>query len=90
MMGATVVGYHYEGRFVPKDHLKLLEKYKVTTFCAPPTVWRLLFEDASAYKLSLRQVVSAGEPLNPEVIASWKSNPTGLIIRDGFGQTEIL
>ncbi|MFI5421307.1 MAG: AMP-binding protein, partial [Nitrososphaerales archaeon] len=59
-----------------------------TTFCAPPTVWRLLIlEDASAYKLSLRQVVSAGEPLNPEVIASWKST-TGLIIRDGFGQTE--
>src|SRR5436190_18017813 len=60
----------------------------VTTFCAPPTVWRMLIqEDLGAWKLPLREVVGAGEPLNPEVIeqvrAAW-----GLTIRDGYGQTE--
>jgi acetyl-CoA synthetase len=66
----------------------VLQRCKVTTFCAPPTVWRLLIqEDLAAYKLSLREVCGAGEPLNPEVINkvqdAWK-----LTIRDGYGQTE--
>src|SRR5579885_2955469 len=62
--------------------------HRVTTFCAPPTVWRMLIqEDLSAWKVGLREVVGAGEPLNPEVIeqvrAAW-----GLTVRDGYGQTE--
>jgi len=88
LMGATILGHHYAGRFLPKQQLELLEKYDVTTFCAPPTVWRtLILEDLSSYRFKLREVVSAGEPLNPEVIVSWKKS-TGLTLRDGYGQTE--
>jgi len=88
LMGATIFGHHYAGRFVAKEQLKLLEKYHVSTFCAPPTVWRtLILEDLSSYRFKLREVVSAGEPLNPEVIVSWKKS-TGLTLRDGYGQTE--
>jgi acetyl-CoA synthetase len=65
-----------------------MEKYGVTTFCAPPTVLRLMIqEDLSSYKLQIRQCVAAGEPLNPEIIEKWHQG-TGLIIRDGYGQTE--
>ena len=89
LMGATVLGHHYAGRFVAKEHLNLIERHHVTTFCAPPTVWRILIlEDIPAYRFKhLREVMSAGEPLNPEVIMAWKSS-TGLTIRDGYGQTE--
>jgi acyl-coenzyme A synthetase/AMP-(fatty) acid ligase len=87
-VGATTVGYHYLGRFVAREHLDVLQKNQVTTFCAPPTVWRMLIlEDLSRYNFKLREVVSAGEPLNPEVIVSWREK-TGLTIRDGYGQTE--
>ena len=84
---ATVLAYHYE-RFDPRALLAQLARCRVTTFCAPPTVWRMLIQhDLRAARLSLREVASAGEPLNPEVIeqvrAAW-----GLTIRDGFGQTE--
>ncbi|MGH2825761.1 MAG: acyl-CoA synthetase, partial [Actinomycetota bacterium] len=69
--------------------LRLIEKHAVTTFCAPPTVYRaLLLMDLGRYDWSqLRHCVSAGEPLNPEVIKVWKE-ATGLTIYDGFGQTE--
>ncbi len=68
--------------------LEQIQKHKITTLCAPPTVLRLLInEDLESYKFSLRQCVAAGEPLNPEVIEQWKSG-TGIVIRDGFGQTE--
>jgi acetyl-CoA synthetase len=75
-------------RFDAKKTLAALAQYEVTTLCAPPTVWRLLIlEDLAAYPIKLRELVSAGEPLNPEVIErvqeSW-----GLTIRDGYGQTE--
>jgi acetyl-CoA synthetase len=75
-------------RFNAKNLLAALERHKVTTFCAPPTVWRMLIqEDLKARKMALREVVGAGEPLNPEIIeqvrAAW-----GLTIRDGYGQTE--
>jgi acetyl-CoA synthetase len=75
-------------RFNAKGLLEALVRHRVTTFCAPPTVWRMLIqEDLKAYKVALREVVGAGEPLNPEVIeqvrAAW-----GLTIRDGYGQTE--
>ncbi len=75
-------------RFSAKRLLDAIARCGITTFCAPPTVWRMLIqEDLAAWKVVLREVVSAGEPLNPEVIdrvkAAW-----GLIIRDGYGQTE--
>jgi acetyl-CoA synthetase len=75
-------------RFNAKGLLDALQRYKVTTFCAPPTVWRMLIqEDLKAYKVALREVVGAGEPLNPEIIEQVKS-AWGLTIRDGYGQTE--
>jgi len=85
--GATVFSYNY-ARFNAKAVLTMLARRAITTLCAPPTVWRMLVQEKLAdYPVSLREVVSAGEPLNPEVIervqAAW-----GLTIRDGFGQTE--
>jgi acetyl-CoA synthetase len=85
--GATVLMVN-QAPFNAKALLGVLERCKVTTFCAPPTVWRLLIqEDLAACKLSLREACGAGEPLNPEVINkvqdAWK-----LTIRDGYGQTE--
>src|SRR5882724_3102776 len=79
----------YDGRFEPKKELALLEKHQVTTFCAPPTEYRLLVkEDLSRYDLSkLRHCTGAGEPLNPEVIEQWKA-AYDLTIHDGYGQTE--
>ena len=87
-IGATIFAYHNTGRFNAKETLALIEEHKITTFCAPPTVLRMLIlEDLAAYKFSFRQCVAAGEPLNPEVIEQFK-NGTGMLIRDGFGQTE--
>jgi acyl-coenzyme A synthetase/AMP-(fatty) acid ligase len=62
----------------------------VTSFCAPPTLYRRLVQaDCSKYDLSaLRHCTSAGEPLNPEVIRAWKNGTGGLEIHDGYGQTE--
>ena len=85
--GATVFIYTAK-RFVAKDVLAAVAKHGVTTLCAPPTVWRLFVqEDLKSYAVKLTEVVSAGEPLNPEVIEvveqAW-----GLTIRDGYGQTE--
>src|SRR5580658_8761156 len=75
-------------RFNAKNLLDALQRYRVTTFCAPPTVWRMLIqEDLAAAKVALREAVGAGEPLNPEVIEQVKS-AWGLTIRDGYGQTE--
>ncbi|HWB50691.1 MAG TPA: AMP-binding protein [Stellaceae bacterium] len=75
-------------RFNAKNLLDALQRYQVTTFCAPPTVWRMVIqEDIAAYRMALREVVGAGEPLNPEVIEQVKS-AWGLTIRDGYGQTE--
>jgi acetyl-CoA synthetase len=87
--GATICLFNYE-RFDAKAMLDTLRDAKVTTFCAPPTVWRMLIQqDLAAWKdgLSLREVVGAGEPLNPEVIETVQ-RAWGLTIRDGFGQTE--
>jgi acetyl-CoA synthetase len=84
---ATVLAYQYE-RFSAKALLDVLVRCGVTSFCAPPTVWRLLIqEDLGAWRTSLREVASAGEPLNPEVIERVR-DAWGLTIRDGFGQTE--
>jgi acetyl-CoA synthetase len=75
-------------RFNARSLLDALTRCGVTTFCAPPTVWRMLItEDLRAWKPRLREVTSAGEPLNPEVIEQVRT-AWGLTIRDGYGQTE--
>ncbi len=87
--GATICLYNYD-RFDAKAMLDTLAAARVTTFCAPPTVWRMLVQqDLAAWKdaLSLRELAGAGEPLNPEVIQAVQRG-LGLTIRDGFGQTE--
>jgi acetyl-CoA synthetase/medium-chain acyl-CoA synthetase len=86
-VGAEVFLYH--GRFEPHTELRLLESIGPHVFCAPPTEFRLLVkEDLRAFRFArLREVVSAGEPLNPEVIRAWHE-ATGRTIRDGYGQTE--
>lgn len=83
----TVFVFNYE-RFNAKSVLNALVEHRVTTLCAPPTVWRMLIQERLGdYGVSLREVVSAGEPLNPEVIEQVQ-NAWGLTIRDGYGQTE--
>jgi acetyl-CoA synthetase len=85
--GATVFIYN-QARFDAKKTLEVLVRCGVTTLCAPPTVWRLLIlEDLGAFPVKLRELISAGEPLNPEVIEEVRS-AWGLTIRDGYGQTE--
>lgn len=87
-MGAALF-VHHESRFNTKKCLELLQEYPITTFCGAPTNYRMLvLEDLSQYKFpTLRSCTGAGEPLNPEVIETWKE-ATGITIRDGYGQTE--
>ncbi|WP_313703974.1 AMP-binding protein [Massilia sp.] len=85
--GATVFVYNYE-RFSAKAALETVLRCGVTSLCAPPTVWRMLIkQDLSQWKPPLRELVGAGEPLNPEVIEQVE-RAWGIRIRDGFGQTE--
>lgn len=88
-MGATVL--FYDGPFEARKRLELLERYRVTVFCAAATELRsLVYEDVSSFDLSaLRHTVSAGETLNPEVAKRW-SELTGVPCHEGYGQTEIL
>ena len=90
LLGVTTVLYDAPGMDV-KAHLNLIKELGVTTFCAPPTVYRLFAqEDLSAFDLkSLRRCLGAGEPLNPEVIRYWQQH-TGTTIADGYGQTETI
>jgi acetyl-CoA synthetase len=75
-------------RFDAKRLLDAMARHTVTTFCAPPTVWRMLIqEDLKSWQISLREALSAGEPLNPEIIEQVKA-AWGVIVRDGYGQTE--
>jgi acetyl-CoA synthetase len=75
-------------RFNARGLLDTIVRCGVTTFCAPPTVWRMLIqEDLSAWTVRIRELISAGEPLNPEVIERVKA-AWGITIRDGYGQTE--
>ncbi|MHB8156595.1 MAG: AMP-binding protein [Desulfocucumaceae bacterium] len=87
-MGASIF-IHHTPRFDTKKTLEFFGKYPVTTMCGAPTNYRMLvLENLKAYKYpTLRHCVGAGEPLNPEVIETWKE-ATGLTIRDGYGQTE--
>ncbi|XP_070579708.1 acyl-coenzyme A synthetase ACSM3, mitochondrial-like [Ptychodera flava] len=88
LQGACVFIHH-----TPKfDHIKILEllgEYPITVFCAPPTVYRMFIqEDLAKFNLtSIRHTISAGEPLNPEVIEEWRKE-TGQMIKEGYGQTE--
>lgn len=85
--GATVLVHDYR-RFSAPRLLKVLRDEGVTTFCAPPTVWRMLIqEDLAAWKPPLRSAVAAGEPLNPEIVERVRE-AWGLTVRDGYGQTE--
>ncbi|MDB5747396.1 MAG: AMP-dependent synthetase [Massilia sp.] len=85
--GATVFVYNYE-RFSAKAALETVQRCGVTSMCAPPTVWRMLIkEDLAQWKPPLRELVGAGEPLNPEVIEQVE-RAWGIRIRDGFGQSE--
>ena len=87
-VGATVFAFHQVGRFQAHEQLSMIEKYRITTFCAPPTALRMLIlEDLKSFSFNLRECVAAGEPLNPEIIETWKKG-TGITIRDGYGQTE--
>jgi acetyl-CoA synthetase len=86
-VGATVF-IASQGRFDARTMLDTIAANKVTTLCAPPTVWRMLIqEDLKSIQHSLREVLGAGEPLNPEVIDQVKA-AWGLTIRDFYGQTE--
>ena len=85
--GATVFVYNY-ARFNAKAVLDVVCRCGVTTLCAPPTVWRMLIqENLGAYPVKVRELIGAGEPLNPEVIEQVRK-AWGITIRDGFGQTE--
>jgi acyl-coenzyme A synthetase/AMP-(fatty) acid ligase len=87
MNGITT--FMYNGRFEPQRQLELLSRYRITTFCAPPTEYRMLVkEDLANHPLrALRHCAGAGEPLNPEVIEVWRQH-YNLQIHDGYGQTE--
>lgn len=87
-VGATATGFNFtvlDG----VQYLKTLTRHKISTFCAPPTAWRVFINiDTSQFDFSaLRQSIGAGEPLNPEVISRWR-DLTGTEIRDFYGQTE--
>lgn len=86
--GATVFCYDMK-KFIPAKLLQHMQDYKLTTFCAPPTMYRfMLQEDVAAYDLSsIQNFATAGEPLNAEVTIQWE-RLTGKKIREGFGQTE--
>ena len=88
LSGSAVMTYDYD-KFVPKNLMEVIEKYKVVTFCAPPTIYRFLIkEDLTKFDLShLKYCVVAGEPLNPEVYRQFYEH-TGIKLMEGFGQTE--
>ena len=88
LCGAVVFAYDME-KFVPAKVLELIEKYDVSTFCAPPTIYRFFIkEDLTKYHFrKLRYCTIAGEPLNPEVYNQFLK-ATGLKLHEGFGQTE--
>jgi len=88
-LGAAVMQHDARGRFDARMTLGMIERYGVTSFCAPPTAYRMMvLEDLRIYDFSnLRHCTGAGEPLNPEVMKQWEDG-TGLQIYDGYGQTE--
>lgn len=89
IVGACVFIFDIRGKFDPDLVLPMLEKYSITSFCAPPTIFRMLvLNDLRKFDLSaLRQCTSAGEPLHTETIRLWKEG-TNITLREGYGQTE--
>ncbi|MDR0411208.1 MAG: AMP-binding protein [Treponema sp.] len=89
LCGSAVFVYDYD-KFVPCEMLEVITKHKVTTFCAPPTIYRFFIkEDLSKYNFSFMKNCSvAGEPLNPEIYEQWLKG-TGLKLRECYGQTEL-
>lgn len=89
IVGACVFVYDFEGRFIPDDMLRMISTFKVTSFCAPPTIFRFLIkEDLSKYDLSsLEYCTTAGEALNPSVFEAFYQQ-TGIKMMEAFGQTE--
>ena len=87
-MGTCVFVYDFD-KFIPENMLKIMEKYRITTFCAPPTMFRFFIkEGVGKYDLSsLKYCTIAGEALNPEVFNKWYEY-TGIKLMEGFGQTE--
>jgi acetyl-CoA synthetase len=89
ILGNGATAFVYQGRFKPETYLELMENHHVTLLCATPTEYRLMAKvnDISNYHLSLRSACSAGEPLNREVIDTFKRE-FNVLVRDGYGQTE--
>jgi acyl-coenzyme A synthetase/AMP-(fatty) acid ligase len=89
ILGAAVFNHYTNAKFDAKLTLRIIENFGITTFCSPPTAYRMFAQlPLGDYDLSaLRHCTSAGEPLNPEVIRVWE-DATGLKIYDGYGQTE--
>lgn len=79
----------YNAPFDARNVLEILQKYPISTFCSPPTGYRMMVhEDVKTFNFpKLRHCMSAGEPINPEVMDEWRQ-ATGLEIREGYGQTE--
>ena len=91
-MGATVFSFYKKGKFDPSLAIEMMQKYPVTTFCGPPTAYRMMVKEIPAQRFtfkSLRHFVAAGEPLNKEIIEVWKER-TGKYIYDGYGQSETI
>lgn len=88
-MGACLFIYDIHGKFHAEEILPILEKYEITSFCAPPTIYRMLvLADLKKYSLpELKSCTAAGEPLHTDTVRLWKLG-TGLTIREGYGQTE--
>ncbi|ARK29590.1 acyl-CoA synthetase MbcS [Halalkalibacter krulwichiae] len=89
-LGSGATGFVYDGKFDPEKYLSLLEKYSVNVLCCTPTEYRLMakLDNLSSYNLPyLRSTVSAGEPLNQEVIDTFRKH-FNVQVRDGYGQTE--
>lgn len=89
-MGATVFSFYRRGKFDPSGTLEIMQRYPITTFCGPPTAYRMMVKEDAFHKFkakSVRHFVAAGEPLNSEIIELWKEK-TGSYIYDGYGQTE--
>jgi len=89
LCGAAVFVYDYD-RFVPSAMLEIMSKYKLTSFCAPPTIYRFFIkEDLKKYDFSaLKNCTVAGEPLNPEIYEQFMAG-TGIKLRECYGQTEL-
>lgn len=89
--GATLFTLYRPGKFEASFILEMMQKYPVTTFCGPPTAYRMMVKEIQAAEKfsfrTLRHFVAAGEPLNSEVLHIWKER-TGCFIYDGYGQTE--